>query len=278
MRYRSLSSNHFRFLFLVIFCFCWGSTKGSAKSININDLEQYQYATFLYRSGEFYRAITEYKRLIHFFPVSEYTPNAIMQIGRSYMAGGELEMAIGYWENLDASVALKENRDVLLGFSYLDKDQLKVYSLREPSIEKGIEQLSQLPTTGAGFPEINNFLNDWQAKPEPDYKIPWLAGSMSAIIPGSGSMYTGRYTEGFYAFFMTALFAIATIEAIHQDEKSLSLVLGSFTIAFYGGNIYTAINSAYKVNDQMDTEYLYDLRQEHGIWFIPETLNRQGTY
>lgn len=261
-------------------CLSYFSSIVSAESLYINDKEQYQYATFLYRSGEYYRAITEYKRLVHFFPESQFTPGAIMQIGRSYMAGGELENAIQYWENLNEPAIPSGEVNMMLGLSYLDKDQVKVFTLRKPAIKKAIERFSSLSLSDSGplMPEVNDFLNDWQTRPEPEYKSPWLAGTMSAVIPGSGSMYTGRYTEGFYAFFITALFAVATIEAIHQEDRSLSLVLGSFTIAFYGGNIYTAINSAYKVNDKMDTDDLYDLRLQHGIWFIPETLNRNGNY
>ena len=277
MRFRSHTSNHFKF-FLFLICLCYFSSVVSAESLYINDKEQYQYATFLYRSGEYYRAITEYKRLVHFFPESDYTPQAIMQIGRSYMAGGELDVAIKYWESLEEPLVSSGDVNIMLGLSYLDKDQVKVYSLRKPSVDKGIEQFSRLSDSGRALPEANDFLNDWRTKSEPEYKSPWLAGTMSAVIPGTGSLYTGRYTEGFYAFFITALFAVATIEAIHQEDKSLSLLLGSFTIAFYGGNIYTAINSAYKVNDKMDTDDLYDFRQEHGIWFIPETLNRKGRY
>jgi tetratricopeptide (TPR) repeat protein len=248
----------------------------------LDDDALYNYAMHLYRNGEYYRAVTEYQRLLHFFPASERTDEVNLQIGRSYMAGEQMDDAIRFWEKRfvhEPLVGVQQNRlRTLYGIALLDQNRLKTFSLRRRGVESGIKVLNDVQPLDEEGQLIQDFTHEWSIRPDPDFKSPWLAGSMSAIVPGSGSFYSGRRLEGTYAFFITALFWLATTDAMANEDGALTGLFGFFTLTFYGGNIYTAVNSAHKYNDQLESDALHGLRTKYGIWFVPETNRRQGLH
>ncbi|NQU65211.1 MAG: tetratricopeptide repeat protein [SAR324 cluster bacterium] len=248
----------------------------------LDDEALYRYAMHLYRNGEYYRAVTEYKRLLHFFPESQRANEAALQMGRSHMAGGQLEEALEYWKKqLDLTPAdgSQQNRlKMLYGISLLDLDITKTFSLRRRNIESAITVFADLKEMDEEGRLIHGFTHEWSTRPTPEFKSPWLAGSLSALLPGSGSFYSGRYIEGTYAFFITTLFWLATADAVANENGALTGLFGFFTLTFYGGNIYTAVNSVHKYNDQLGSKELQELRRKYGIWFIPETEHRKGHF
>jgi len=82
------------------------------------------------------------------------------------------------------------------------------------------------------------------------WRSPALSGTMSALLPGSGQVYCGRYQEGFWAFVVCGVFAFASYEAFDHD---LGWVGGATTLtglSWYSGNIYGAISAAHKHNSR----------------------------
>jgi tetratricopeptide (TPR) repeat protein len=253
----------------------------AAEQVVLKAQDILSFANHLYRSGEYYRSISEYQRLLYYFPESDNSPEASMQIGRAYMAGGELKSAIEHWEKELEKKTQKKNYlsiNTLLGISWLDLKKAKVFTLRHRSLKKAKEYFSVVQGRNPPFNSVRDFLNDWQHLPAIKEKSPWLAGGMSTILPGSGSFYTGRYIEGSYAFLITTLFYLATKDAFAKDQPELGYLFGFFTISFYGGNIYTAVNGAYKYNDYLKAQQLDELRKKQGIWFIPQTHTNQGRF
>lgn len=264
-------------------CWIWAlvcASPATADELVLNDAKLLNYADFLYQKGEYYRAISEYKRLQFFFPDSRYHDRSVLQIGRSYLAGKDFQEAINHWQlQIDAPGNLKspalDQARVLLGITLLDKDLDKPYRLRVKRIEEALTQFqslgSDLDRLPAEYQAIPAFVRDWKNRPEIDAQSPWIAGGLSAVLPGAGSAYNGRYLEGAYALFFTGLFLAATLDAVNNDQSELSVLFGFFTISFYGGSIYTAVNGAHKLNDRMRHEQLIWVRKKHGIWFIPAT-------
>jgi len=270
------------FEFLLAAIMLLSSSQVYSTELVLDDDVLYRYAMHLYRSGEYYRAVTEYKRLLHFFPKSERTQEAGLQIGRSYMAGGKSDEAIAHWQTYSGDQltgSLTRNRyRILYGISLLDLDRTSPYRLRFDSITSGMAVLSDVDARDPDGQLVQDFVRGWENLPDPETKSPWLAGSMSAIIPGAGSFYTGRRMEALYAFFLTSLFWVATVDAVNNEDAPLTGLFGFFTLTFYGGNIYTAVNSAHKYNDRLQSESLLQLRKKHGIWFIPENDRRSGRF
>ncbi len=270
----------FFFTFLVfILAF---SCEAFGDDLCLNDQKLYDYATHLYLQGEYYRSVTEYNRFLYFFPDNPLHSSAELQIGKAYMAGDRLDEAIAFWKSqMEGADKGDENFSrikILLGISLLDLDQSAIFSFRKNNIEEAIQNFNELDERSNEIQPITDFADEWQSAEFPGMKSPLLAGSLSAVLPGAGSLYTGRYLEGIYAFFITGLFYLATVDAVSNDEAELGYLFGFLTLGFYGGNIYAAANGAFKMNDQGQAETLKRLRQKHGIWFIPATENHPGRY
>ena len=78
-----------------------------------------------------------------------------------------------------------------------------------------------------------------------------LAGTMSAIVPGSGKFYTGYRGQGATAFATVMALAVISAESYFRaGPKSVQFI--SFTSLFsifYAGNIWGSVNSVKKRND-----------------------------
>lgn len=104
-----------------------------------------------------------------------------------------------------------------------------------------------------------------EAPPELPHKSPALAGTLSAVLPGAGSLYVGRPAEAALSFFVNALLISGTVTAFREHQDGLGVGLGVLALAFYGGNIYAAVSGAHKFNDGAEAAYLEEQRTRFGL-------------
>lgn len=83
-----------------------------------------------------------------------------------------------------------------------------------------------------------------------NYKSKWLAASMSAIIPGSGKIYTGFYKDGIISFLFTCLSAYQAYRGFESKgtKSGIFFIYSGVTAGFYLGNIYGSYKSAKQKN------------------------------
>ena len=53
--------------------------------------KQFDFAESLFQQGDFFRAITEYKRFIFFYPEDDLVEDSFFRIGESYFRAGRWE-------------------------------------------------------------------------------------------------------------------------------------------------------------------------------------------
>jgi len=230
--------------------------------------------------GEYYRAVTEYKKFLMLFPDSPQGPKALFQIGKAYFQGGEyleaaqafarvrqtysakyfvraawlegvsyaklgrqheaisaFERAMGY-DGSQTNAA-----DALLGKALATFDLGDVSGCRRELLRFQELYPGDPRTEGAG--ESVAELDRYQERPR---KSRLLAGSMSAVVPGSGQMYAGYYRDGLVALTVNGLFIAGTVIAINDENYPLALLAGGFALPFYVGNIYGGANAAGRYN------------------------------
>ncbi len=88
----------------------------------------------------------------------------------------------------------------------------------------------------------------------PQEKAPWVAGSLSAIVPGLGQAYNGNYQSAAFSFVLNALFLSATIETQQKGLYATSLAAGTIFSIVYVGNILGSVQSARAINNQESAE------------------------
>ncbi|MDX2469580.1 MAG: hypothetical protein QNL04_03270, partial [SAR324 cluster bacterium] len=152
----------------------------------------------------------------------------------------------------------------LLGLCYLDLEPARVFLSRQANNKKALEIFQKSKN-----PRLLEFTAEAEGIKLKREHSPALAGGLSALVPGLGSMSLGRYKEGLYAAFFTLGFGAAAIESRDQNKNDLAAGFGFFALAFYGGSIYSAANSAHKLNNMAADKRFKNVRNKHGIWFTP---------
>ena len=96
-------------------------------------------------------------------------------------------------------------------------------------------------------------------------RSPWVAGTLSALVPGLGKVYAGNLGEGIAAFLVTgSLMAVTAENWIKEGPTNWkTIAAGLLSAVFYVGNIYGSVATV-KVNlrdfnQRSDVQILYDI-------------------
>ncbi|NOY26472.1 MAG: hypothetical protein GXP62_11420 [Oligoflexia bacterium] len=100
-------------------------------------------------------------------------------------------------------------------------------------------------------------------------RSPAAAGIFSALLPGSGQAYAGRWGEGVSALVVNGLLAASAVElGRRQAWFGMGLVL-VFQTGFYGGNVMSAVNGARRFNRKSWEQRLGPVEDRYGMRLLP---------
>jgi len=273
---------------LSLWCLPLSAAAGSA--IVLHPEQQFEFAEDYFDRGEYYRAIGEYERLIHFFPGDERVEIARYKIGLSYLKGERYQEAIEAFQDVidthgtspfaikaylgisDANVRLKRYDEALLTLQDLiavapDQDikDEGYYQCGWVYLEKGWWEeargcFNNVSSGNRNKYRLRQLTEDLEKEKVLGHKDPTAAG-MLAIIPGAGHLYCERYREAFISFLVNGALIFATYEAFDHDQNVLGGVIGLVEVGFYSGNIYSAVSSAHKFNRDEENRFLNYLKE-----------------
>ncbi len=120
--------------------------------------------------------------------------------------------------------------------------------------------------------EREDFKNFYYSKMNPDYKSPIKAALFSAIIPGSGKIYTDEIGDGIYAFLLTGLFAFLAYDNFQAEHDFRAWLFAGLSAGFYAGNVYGSYASAQIYNARIKYEFNFKLDSllKSKNYFIPQ--------
>jgi len=98
------------------------------------------------------------------------------------------------------------------------------------------------------FNKNDTIISFYKIKSDPPYRSPAIAAVMSAIIPGSGKIYTGQYGDGITAFLVSGVLAYLSWANFDAHHNFRGWLFSGLTAMFYGGNIYGSAASAQLFN------------------------------
>jgi hypothetical protein len=81
-------------------------------------------------------------------------------------------------------------------------------------------------------------------------KRPWLAGTLSAVVPGLGQAYAGSWESAAVSFVLNGVLIGATVELARRDFYAASTVTGLAGSVFYVGSILSAADLARRRNER----------------------------
>lgn len=251
------------------------------KGILLTEEIQLKMADVFMEEGEYYRAITEYRKFLILFPDSEKADYALFKTGMAYYRGEEYEPSVQYFsvlgEKYKTSRYLPE-ASYYEGLSYWKiKDREKartafdtlsevfprsefaplalvagsLVTFEEENVTASMKRLEWLTDRYPEYPGSKNakeamtLIDQYPRLPE---KSETLAAAMSAVLPGSGYIYADHVGDGITAFIINTLLIAGTITAIHRENYAVAGIVGGVGLPFYLGNIYGSANAAKKWN------------------------------
>jgi TolA-binding protein len=274
--------------------FCSTPAQPAVPADPLTDADQIlAFADALFDDGDYYRAITEYKRFLFLHPTDARSGRVHLRVGTAYLRAqqweearqtfqtlaqehpdpairapaayliGETSFRQGRYaqaiEDLQAALArygqttVREQARYLLGWSHLRARQW-------PEATQSFEAIDMTSPLFQSSQALADAARDAERLPR---KSPALAGLMSAVVPGAGHFYTGRWRDGTVALLLNGAFLAAGIEAVAAGNEAAAGLLLFFEAAWYSGTIYGAVNAAHKHNRDLEERWLQGLERQH---------------
>ncbi|OVE75208.1 hypothetical protein BVX97_05190 [bacterium E08(2017)] len=248
-----------------------------------------RFGDYLYEKGEYYRAITEYER----YQFLKGSPDAAVsyRIGLSYYMGEQYKNASKVFESVhldnpgsdvgrdsllmlaDCIFQSGEYRRAAMHLSTLPKAdtsakiaiKLAWCDIWDGSSDDAGERLNGLVGEGDDYDVARDLAGRFKEYDDLPSKSPGFAAFLSAVLPGAGQLYDGRYKDAGISFFMNGLMLWAAIEGFNNDQEVAGSFAAFLEVGFYAGNVYNAASSAHKYNRDVREKYLKNLGIEYGI-------------
>lgn len=237
------------------------------------------FADYLFQKHDYTRAISEYKRLLFFYPdtqenIKEYIK---LMLGESYLNLKDYKQAFSYF-NLQNNFDFTYNR----ARTYFEQGNYqKTRSELDSVIDFGFDE-KPIVLYGMSFYKEHDFstgarffkthtLDSWSVinklynyDGHEIKKRNRIASTLfSAIIPGLGQVYSGRWSDGFYSFLTVVGSGLIANYYYHNDNSKIKFSIFSvFTIFFWAGNVYGANIAARDYNTYQINQYLSKVDNE----------------
>ena len=259
------------------------------------------FADYLFEKGHYYQAVTEYERFIYFNPHHPSVSHARLKIAYCYKKGEQYERAIELFRNLvdeyrGEEVGKEAAYQVGECYSARGDDEVAVIEFKNfiadyphhPLAEKARWEMAWAYISLEDYPSARQQLLLFEAQsiyrapsqelsdaltelPHLSHKSPLVAGLLAAVIPGAGHFYMGRKKQALFSFITNALLFYGTYEAFGRELYTAGGFLSFFSLNYYSGNIFGALNEAHKFNRGVREEYLKGYRKKYHL-----SLNLKG--
>ena len=294
----------FFLLFLVVLVMVPCTARGDDPR---NCEKQFEFAESLFEQADFYRAIGEYKRLIFLCPDAvALCEKAYFKTGVSYFRAKRWQSAIEAFDVFLISFPDSRMAGEALYFKGMSEKSL---SLHEESLatfariieaetgeyrakaiyqsalvlvdmekwERAGELFSKVPRESRLYDSAGVFSAGLENIGNIPHKSPAVAGTLAAIVPGAGHLYTQRRRDALVAFLLNGVFIWSAVELFNDEKYVTGGIVTFFELGWYTGNIYSAVSSAHKFNRRTKKDFLQGLRDRVNLSYLHDSDNA-GNY
>lgn len=257
---------------------------------------QIEWAEYLFGTGQYSTAIEQYKEIIFFSEDEKIKSYCYFQLSRCLLGLGQYDQVasqIGTYLSQHSLTDQQESRArEVLGLSY---SMQRLFPLAEAQFQTAYNKyqsgfsriyLSWLLAEKGDWinaqkqfnesvdfnnltdPNIKNLAHHFALKDKAiqvHWKNPLIAGTMSAILPGSGQLYCDHPIDAMQSFILVTGFGIATWMAYRYEssfhQPRVGTVIGSiFTLTYHTANIWGAQKTASFRNHRFREDILTPIR------------------
>jgi len=210
------------------------------------------FAERLENEGDYFRAITEYKR--YWFYSQDKPDSIIYKIAKIYLREKLPDNAVDILKYINKKDTMYKK---ICAIAYLQTGNYeKARELWKDNNFTGLTYLHQRKFNIAG-----KYLKDIGT---PDRKSP-IIGTLLSIIPGGGKFYAGRGWDGFMSFVGIVSTAIPAYYASKRNDKIKEYIYGGVSLFFYLGNIYGGWLAVKVYNDKSEEKFISAVEINLGV-------------
>ena len=209
--------------------------------------------------GKTEQAIQGFQTLLRMYPESQFANRAYYQIGATYFLMDQYEQSSRFlYEVLPHITDARQHAEAeqLIGLSYLLRKQWS----EADEVFKKLGESDVIPVKEKAV-VYHNYAEKGAHLPT---RSPFLAGTLSTIVPGTGRLYTGRIGDALNSLLIIGVTGWQAYDGFHRDGLSSAKgwTLGTLCGIFYVGNIYGSVISARVYNRHITEEFLATLSIE----------------
>lgn len=274
------------FLILIIF---------NLEILYTQEIHDQGFADYLFKEGEYYRAITEYYRISYMYMDSTKKAELFRKIGLCYFHGADYDGYISFLKKkrlfFELNPIIHAEMNLYLGkcYYYLNQYPKAIYTLEGSNIspdniffnekqlllaifytrtfdwKTAIKKMQLIEQDSSQKLVAENFSRSLKNFSNLPRRSPFWAGFSSTIIPGSGYIYCNRIGTGITSLVINGLLVWAISDATKQEQYGLATLAGFLGIGWYIGNIKGSVEAANIYNSNIRNKFIDHLLEEESI-------------
>jgi|GEM_PF-353859 len=229
------------------------------------------YGNYLLNTRQYTLATEEFERLLFMNPANDTLKQKLV---RSYLFDGSYQSAIRRTDSLFQNraaipqpIAVDYSRALILGGMHFMANQFLEESKTISEKDRTFLILNN-QLLAYNWKDAENTYNSMLASGQSidmryktlfqdmnnaRYKSPGLALGMSALLPGSGKVYTGEWKDGLVSLLFVTGSVIQAIRGhqLYGEKSAFFIAYTGLATTFYLGNLYGSFKSARKHNDKI---------------------------
>ena len=253
------------------------------------------FADSLFQEGDYLNAAHEYKRILFLYPNSPRIDFIAFRVAASYQNAGQLEKAIPAYQFLidtypNSPLVERSTNNIAQCHILLGASAQGIASLENFLTKYKRSDLAPLAHFTIGMLHIDK--NEWAQASQvwndvssvyPDspfaeagarlahivknvdtlpHRSPRVAGVLSALVPGSGQVYSGKTVDGLQTFMGVAVLGGASVYYTSKERYEVTVPVAVLGVLLYGNSIYQSIRAAQTFNLQHEAHFRHRIQQE----------------
>lgn len=209
------------------------------------------------REGDYYRAITAFKRALILLPQEDTSQRFYLQydILLAYSLAGHWQDALDYYRQSDLPMIPPDfvcRRDLLLLVQelFLQTGQIETSAAIDPLLPSPDKEVNQISRPLQ--------LRQWETVPLDTFTEAYLAhrkdpkkAAMLQMIPGAGYLYVGQTKSAVTSLVVNALSIWAIASLVNHQQIAAACLVGTLEVGWYFGGIHGASLAAHHWNERL---------------------------
>lgn len=222
------------------------------------DFIAFRVAASYQNAGQLEKAIRAYQYLIDTYPNSSLVERGTNNIAQCHILLGDRERGISSLENFLTKYKRSDLAPLAhftIGMLHIDKSEWgeagRIWNdvsstYPDSPFAKASVRLARIVKSGETLPRRSST----------------VAGVLSALVPGSGQVYSGKTVDGLYAFMSVAVLGSASVYYTSKERYEIAVPVAVLGVFFYGNSIYQSIQAAQAFNQQHEVRFRNHIQQE----------------